>query len=249
MADVKKILGEYVDHKPLTIGKNIFYKVKYKQPDGPMPDKVWEHQIADSALSDAGAEILFSANAGERFCVHQVRDEKNYPILVDISPASDAPKKVPYQKATGGGGWNKFAPKDDSGIAIGAAWTNAIEIAKLGTDTVCKSEAKTWVDLVDTIERMAWDIVQRKVAQEAKLKTSKGDKSAASGDNKEEAPMSREEKIKAKKAAEAAAKGKEEAEGRPVARARKQPDPLPEPAEEVEDDIPEDNLEDIDWGE
>lgn len=249
MADVKKILGEYVSHEELTFGKNIFHKIKYKQPEGTLPDRVWEHQIADSDLSDTAAEILFSANTGERFCVHQGRNDKNFPIIVDITPASDAPKKEPYQKATGKGSWNKFAPRDDTGIAIGAAWTNAIEIAKLGTGTIGKAEAKTWKDLVDAIENMAWDIVQRKVAQEAKLKAAKGDKSAADEEKKEEAPMSREEKIKAKIAAAAAAKAKEEGEAKPVARTRKQPAPTPEPVEEVEDAIPEDNLDDIDWGE
>lgn len=188
MAEIRKILGEFISYEEKTFGNKLKYAIKYKQPNGVKPDKVWEHQAADEELSEKALEILINANAGERFCVHQAT-VNGFPAIVDITDAADAPAK--YQ---GKGGFEKkaWAPADKSGEAVGGAWKYAIDILTHKLDV---NEVKKLVDIILPLTEEQKD--KLKAIQKAKQ-----DAAATTEAKKEEEvkPLSRAEQLKQQKA-------------------------------------------------
>jgi hypothetical protein len=205
MSDVRKILGEFQSYEEKEFGGVVKYIIKYKQPNSAQPDKVWSHQAVEDDLSEKAIEKLISLSAGEKCCVHQDKDEKGYPVIKDVSDVKDAPEKyaggaTQYKKGVG-----SFTPKDETGIAVGAAYTNAIEIIKLAGTT------KTVEELIILVDQVAAKVLVNKLAQEVKLRASKA------GVAKEEPKMEEKKKSKAelmreKKAAVTAPKREEVAE-------------------------------------
>lgn len=203
MTDARKILGEFVSYEEKEFYGVNKYVVTYKQPNSADPSKEWKHQAVEADLTDKAIEQLVSLSAGERMCVHQDKDDKGYPVIVDISDAKDAPAK-----AAGGKTWTKgggFAPRDDTGVTVGAAWTNAIEILKI-SGTLNGSQTAT---IIEEVDKLVDAIIKLKQIQEGKVRASKAAKQAA-GEKATEAakPKSRAELLKEKKAAEAAPKSK-----------------------------------------
>lgn len=222
---IRKILGEFQSYDGEKFeGK---YIISYKQPNSQDPSKVWNHQAIDAELSDDAVRKLISASAGERLCFHQGSDGK-YPVIRDITDAKDAdPKptggKAQYKK-------NDYKPKDESGVAVGAAWTNAIEIAKL-----CKANFENAKDAVDYISNVVTQVLKSKLAQEDKLRAAKLAKEETKA--KEDKPLSRADKMKAELEAKKAAE-------KPKPDTTKTKDPEPEP--ETEDEV--DPLDKVDFG-
>ena len=205
MSDDKifKILGEFVSYEEKEFGGVNKYIISYKQPNSQDPAKVWKHQAIEDNLSDTAIKILGDASTGERFCVHQGK-EGGYPIITDISDAKD----VPAKSAGGGSKYNnnsKYTPRDDTGIAVGAAYTNAIEVLKLtGISNLTEEE------VIAAIADIAEKILKTKLALEDKLRASKAAKTATKEKAAEEPKkQSRIEQMKAKKAAESKTKAVE----------------------------------------
>lgn len=227
---VWKKLAEFISYEEKTFGDVVKYMIKYKQPDSADPSKEWTHGAVEADLSDNALDKLISASAGERFCVHQGSDEKGYPVIIDITDAKDAIK----EKSAGKKQWNndkkQWAPKDDSGIAVGAAWTNAIEIIKLsgGFDgAMMKSE-----EAVQAVAAVAELVLAEKLKQEDKLRASKKKDTEQKQDKKEEEakPMSRAERLKAEKEAK-----------------KQQKDTNTEETEENPNDLMDDDLDDVEF--
>ncbi len=239
MTDPIKRLAEFVSYEEKEFYGVNKYVISYKQPNSADPSKVWNHQAIEADLTDAAIKILVGASAGERFCVHQDKDEKGYPVIINISDSTDAPAK------DSGGDWKKkdskdWKPKDASGIAVGAAWTNAIEIIKLHG---VNDATITIEDIVGDIADLAEKVLKLKLAQEDKLRASKAAKDATSGKAAEvEKPKSRAELAKESLAAEA----KTETKAEPVkGKVKKEIEPEDEMIEQdVEDNQP--GLEDDD---
>lgn len=230
MSEPRKVLGEFISYEEKEFYGVTKYVISYKQPHSSDPAKIWKHQAAEDDLSEKATAKLVELSAGERFCVHQDKDDKGYPVIVSLSDAKDAPEKKTqgtYQKKGG-----NYTPKDDSGIAVGAAYTNAIEILRIA-GVVEKNIDK----LIELVDEVAAKVLVNKLAQEAKLKASKA--AAAKEEPKaEEKKKSKAELLKEKKAAEAKAE--------PVkAKAKKEPDPEPPLEEEDSVEIEDDDLDDV----
>lgn len=208
MSDDKifKLLGEFISKEEKSFGGVDKYIISYKQPNSPDPTRLWKHQAVIANLTDDAILRIEEVSAGERFCVHQGK-EGGYPVILDITDAKDVPAKSSgggsKYKGSGGGGNSNWVPKDDSGIAVGAAWTNAIEILKM------EGGAPAGEDAVEIVAAIVERVLKIKLAQEERLRASKTAK-AAVVDKAVEAPkaeakpvLSRAEQIKAKKAAEA----------------------------------------------
>jgi len=196
MSEPRKILGEFVSYEEKEFYGVNKYVISYKQPSSADASKVWKHQAVESALTDKAVELLVGLNAGERLCVHQDKDEKGYPIIVDITDAKDVPAKASFGAKYAKGG--NSVPRDDSGIAVGAAYTNAIEMVKLiGHDGDLDA-------LIKLVDETAAKILVNKLAQEGKLKASKAANAAINAVSDKVAevvkPKSRAELLKEKKA-------------------------------------------------
>ncbi len=231
-----KILAEFQSYEEKEFSGVNKYIVSYKQPNSTDPSKVWKHQAVEADLSDSAVEILVSASAGERFCVHQGKDGQ-YPVITDITDAKDAPAKTVGGNSKYKNG-NNYKPRDDAGIAIGAAWTNAIEIIKL-TGIINPN----YQLLTQDVAKLAEEIVKLKLVQEDKLRAAKAAKEATKEKANEEAkPLSRAEQIKAKKAAET---GKQEESKAKKTKKEAVSEPIPEQEDVVEPDDEEDDQDEL----
>jgi hypothetical protein len=199
--NARKTLGEFVSYEEKEFYGVNQYKVKYRQPNSADPTKEWNHSAIEADLSDAAIEMLVGLSAGERFCAHQDKDAKGYPIITNITDAKDAPAKFSGGDAKyKNGGKGNWQPKDETGVAIGAAWNNA-EISIKHLDISFEDED----DYIRKVATIAWKIYDVKEAKGAQVKAAKAkatptelspDKAIA-----ETKPLSRAELAKAKKAA------------------------------------------------
>lgn len=198
MNPIYKTLGKVVEVSEQT-NKFGEYPIQYTQPNYQDTAKVWNHSAPEAKLPETAIEKLVTLKPGDLFCAHVQKDENGFPKIVDITDAKDAEKKdangQTFFKKGGAGNSRPFTPKDETGIAVGAAWTNAIEYSKLTQDD---SDGLN----LDVLDKLAWDILQRKLKHEAKLRASKAATATTSEIKAEEAkPLSRAEQLKAKKAA------------------------------------------------
>lgn len=226
---VYKNLGKFMSYeeKVISAGKPSKIMIKYTQPNYQDPKKEWSVGIFEDKISEELLEKIVGLSSGEEICVHTVKNENGYADLKDITDAKDAPEKSKGGKTAYKKGGN-YAPRDDSGIAVGAAWTNAIEILKAELD-------------VDEVAALVGVILKSKLAQEERLKASKRAKEETKAEP--EKKKSKLEELKEKKAAEAAKKKT----------TTKKKAPEPEEDFEVDDDVPEDfeddSLDDIPFDE
>lgn len=222
-----KTLGKFMSYeeKEISPGKPKKIMIKYTQPNYQDPKKTWEVGVFENKVSDELLEKIVNLSSGEEVCVHTVKNEKGYSDLHDISEAKNAPTKqyggkTSYKNAGSNG--NNYTPRDDTGIAVGAAWTNAIEILKAGL-------------VVDEVAKLADAILKLKLSQEERTRASKTAKAEVKEAKAEEEkkPLSKIEQMKANKAASTKKKTKE-----------------PDPVEEVEEDqYEDDSLDDINFDE
>jgi hypothetical protein len=238
MTDPIKRLAELVSYEEKEFYGVNKYVISYKQPNSQDPSKVWKHQAIEADLTDAAIEILVGTSAGERFCVHQDKDEKGYPVISNISDAKDAPAKA------SGGDWKKkdskdWKPKDESGVAVGAAVKDSIDVIRLAHELGI-TEDEVWAKVSARTDVILSD----KLAKEDKLRASKAAKAATSEKAAEvEKPKSRAELAKEKKAAEA----KTETKAEPVkAKAKKDVEPEDEMIEQDVDGQPDLEDDDLD---
>lgn len=200
--EIKKILGEYISKEDKTFGGVDQWTVHYKQPNSTDPTKIWKHKAIIDDLPENAVLKLDSLSAGERFCVHQTKGADGYPCIVDATDAKDAPEKAYSGKAEWKKGGGNFKPRDETGIAVGAAWTNAVEIAKL-----CNANFDTSEQAIEYISNVVVQVLKSKLAQEAKLRAEKA-KEASTTSAAAEKKLTRAEQIKLKREQEeAAAKG------------------------------------------
>lgn len=190
-----KNLGKFVSYEEKNNKGLDLVVVSYTQPRYQDPTKVWTLNIPTKDISDKLLETIGNASSGEEYCFHTSKNDKGFSQLDDITDAKDAQQaKKPW--AGGAASKNPWQPKDDTGIAIGAAWTNALEWLKLQNGVPNVS--------MDTVESIAWDIVKRKQAQEAKLRASKPREESKHLDEVTTKPtvkkLSKLEEMKAKKA-------------------------------------------------
>lgn len=214
---VYKNLGKFMSYedKEISAGKPKKVMIKYTQPNYQDPKKVWEVGVFEDKISDELLEKIVSLSSGEEICVHTIKNDRGYADLHDITDAKDAPQKSAGGKTKGKGG--SYPPRDETGVAVGAAWTNAIELLKAGLD-------------LDEVAELAEKILALKQDQEAKARAAKKAKEEVK--EKTEAQPSKLEQMKAKKEAEAAAKKK-------TTTTKKKPAPEPEDFGVDDDDIPE----------
>jgi len=222
MSDVYKNLGTIISYeeKELSPGKTPVLKLKFKRPNSATPDKELSYNVKGQfvdKIEDALLEKVYGVSSGEQVCVHVGKDDNGYPLVIDITDAKDATDgrksggNFQYKK----GGFN--SPRDSSGIAVGAAWTNAIEILKAGLD-------------IEDVKKMVEDILKIKLAQEERLKASTKTKADAQAETIEKV-MTKAEEIKARAEAK-----KKSAQTKVVPKVD-------------EEDLIDDNLDDVDFGE
>lgn len=234
---VYKNLGKFMSYeeKVISAGKPSKIMIKYTQPNYQDPKKVWEVGVFEDKISEELLEKIADLSSGEEVCVHTVKNEKGYADLHDISDAKDAPSKgsggkTAYKKGAYSGG-NNYTPRDDTGIAVGAAWTNALEYYKVtGTKPGCVEDVATIVE----------EILKIKLAQEERVraaKTAKAEVKESKAESEEKAP-SKLEQMKAKKAAEAKKKT-----------TKKKPEPVEDVEDDVYEEVDDDNLDNINFDE
>jgi hypothetical protein len=221
----KKYLAEFISKEEKTFGDVEKYVITHKQPNSQEPAKERKYGAIVADLSDEAVLLIDGASAGERYCLHIVTGEDKYPLIVDVTDAKDAPAK--YEGKAKYNNNKQYQPRDDTGIAVGAAWTNAIELYKLVSD---EDKFNTIDDAIEHIEQAVSKILKSKLAQEAKLRADKAKTTGAQAATKEEEPkkLSRAERIKAKKAAEAT-------KPKPAKKVEVE-EPVVEDYEELEDD-------------
>jgi hypothetical protein len=167
-ATVFKNLGKFMSYEEKVISKGRPNKIviKYTQPKYQDPSKVWEVGEFEDKISDALLAKIVSLSSGEEVCIHTAKNEKGFSDLVDITDAKDVPTKGGFTRPQ----LNKssqWQPKDESGIAVGAAWTNAIEILKM------EGGPSAGEDTVEIVARIAEQVLRIKLEQEDRLRASK----------------------------------------------------------------------------
>lgn len=230
MADVYKNLGIISSYEEKAIGDNIVLKLKFKRPNSQTPDKELSYNVKGQWLDKIDETLLekiYGLSSGEQVCVHVGKDDKGYPLVMDISEAKDATDgkkaggKAQYKK---GGG---YPARDSSGIAVGAAWTNAVELL-----TATGSLKGVNIEKAIEVAHKASEIILKlKLAQEARLKAYNETKKDAQTEETTKA-MTKAEEIKAK------------AEAKKATAKKKKPE-----SEEEEPDLIDDDLDDVDFGE
>lgn len=170
-----KNLAKFVKYEEKDVGRGfIVIRVHYTDPTYQDPTKVFSVGKPEKDISEALLEKIVALNADEEVCIHTEKDEKGFNVLMDITDKKDAAKPTqgkPAYKKFGGGG---FQPKDDTGIAVGAAYTNAIEILKLAGQEQNGDVAA----LVEQVGALARTIVFNKIALEDELRAKKAAKEA-----------------------------------------------------------------------
>lgn len=207
MSEPRKILGEFISYEEKDFYGVNKYILNYKQPNSADPSKVWKHQAVEDNLSDEAIELLVGLSEGQRLCVHQNKDGNGYPIITSLSDAKDAPGKTTTGKSQDKSSSN-WTPKDDTGIVVGAAWTNAIEVLKLGNYEAGEPE-----DTIKYLAELVEKIIALKLAQEDRLRASKTAKIEVTNKVAEEVkskPKSRAELAKEKKTASAKPQSEED---------------------------------------
>ncbi len=201
---VFKNLGKFMSYeeKVISSGKPSKIIIKYTQPNYSDPKKVWEHGEFEDKISEELLEKIADLSSGEEICVHTCKNDKGYGVLVNITEAKDAPQKYGNGKTAYKNGG--YAPKDETGIAVGAAWTNAIQL----WGTIPESDTSVTDEYLQQVSDVAWKILMHKVAQETKLRAYKLAKGEVTAKKEEEKPLSKIEQMKAKKAAETKSKKK-----------------------------------------
>lgn len=201
MADSKdfKSLAQFVSVEEKTWGELTKIVVRYTSPNYQDPKKEWTVGINVNDVDDALMDRITGLSIGDKFCLTTKKSEENpkFNDLVDVGPASDAPTKSKSDWKGKGG----FA-RDETGIAVGAAWTNAIEIAKL---TQRMAEGLSEEQVIDRIAVLVELVLDKKLAQEAKLRAKKAAAQPKEEEETKEAkPLSKLEQAKLKKEQEAA---------------------------------------------
>lgn len=188
MTEPRKILGEFVSYEEKEFYGVNKYIISYKQPNSADPSKVWKHQAVEADLTDESVNLLIDLSSGERLCVHQDKDEKGYPIIVDLTDAKDAP-----EKKEGGKTWQKGGGSGDGGVGaqVGNAINNAALVLGPGK-TVSELESTAW-EIIEVGERLKAKLLAKRAATKAT-----GEKAAEA-----EKPKSRAELAKEKKAEDA----------------------------------------------
>ncbi len=187
-AQIYKNLGKFVEADEKKIGQGTKIVIRYTQPNYQDPKKIWEMGQFEDKISDELVDKIAELKKGQEICVHTIKNASGYADLHDISGPEDVPQKKEsnsYQKKG-----NNWQPKDETGIAVGGAWTNAMDLTRMRNS---REEMN-----LDNIEALAWDILQRKLAQEAKLRASKEKNKPKNESIQEEKPMSKLEQRKAK---------------------------------------------------
>jgi hypothetical protein len=224
---VFKNLGVFLETKEQVYGENVKVVVCYKQPNSPTPDKIWEHGAYDKVLGSEKIDKILALKKGDKFCAWVGKDESGkFPELKDVTDPKDA-EKAEVTKRSYSGGNSSSKPKDETGIAVGAAWTNAIEIIKL----VGTNETNHQLVAQD-VAKLVEEVLRLKLAQEDRLRAYKL--------AKQEVAEKKEEAAKPKSLLE---KRKEELS------AKKKPEPkeeeLPDPRQDDIDNNLDDDLDDI----
>lgn len=234
---VWKNLGKIacVHEKELSAGKPPILQLHFYRVNSSTPEKKCEYAIKGTFLDKIADDLLekvYSLSDGDEVCVHVGKDDKGYPMVIDISDAKDAEdsKKSNGKAQYRGNG----QPKDTSGVAVGAAWTNAVEIltaSGLLTDL-------TLEDAIDTVHKASEIILKVKLDQENKLRAAKKAKTEVADEAATKA-LSKAEEIKKRAEAKKAAAKKAKSE------------PVPESSSDgiEEPDLEDDDLDSVNWGE
>jgi len=170
-----KNLGKFISYEEKDIGKGfIVVKISYTQPRYQDPLKVWVVGKPEKDMSEELLEKIAGLKDGEEICVHTEKNEKGYNELVNITDKSDVPAAVvgksAYKKHWAGG---SSYVKDETGIAVGAAYTNALEVLKLHGDTF-----DNYDDIITVLADLAEKILNKKLLLEDKLRAKKAAKEA-----------------------------------------------------------------------
>lgn len=168
-----KNLAKFVKYEEKDIGRGfIVIRVHYTDPTYQDPTKVFSVGKPEKDITEELLEKIVALNTDEEVCIHTEKDEKGFNVLVDITDKKDAAKaaqgKPAYKKPYGGG----FQPKDDTGIAVGAAYTNAIEILKYNLASV------GGLLTPESVANLAEEILYNKLDLEDKLRAKKAAKEA-----------------------------------------------------------------------
>lgn len=200
--DIKKYLGEFISKESKFFGDVEKYIVVYKQPNGTDPTKEWNHQAVVDNLSNEAVLKIDGLSAGERFCVHLGKDGK-YPIIVDVTDAKDAP--APYTAGKAQYKKNDWKPKDETGVAVGAAYKDVKENMDL---LEAKPKFKTLDEVRAFVKDEARKILKDKQELEDEVRAKKAKDAPAEAKAEPEKKLSRAERIKAEMAAAEAEKQK-----------------------------------------
>jgi hypothetical protein len=199
MADNKvfKSLAQFVgvENKEYA-GKNKIV-IKYTSPNYQDPKKEWTVGKFEDELEPAIFDRVIGLTIGQTFCLHTQKNDAGFNELVDVTDAKDAPAKTSSS-------WKgKSKEYDDTGVSVGAAWGNAVQLITASKGYEFDKD-KTMTEVVSLVN----SIIELKGDQEKALRAKKAAEKPA--DKKEEAkPLSKLEQAKLKKQQET--DGKKEA--------------------------------------
>lgn len=193
MADSKdfKSLAQFVSVEEKTWGELTKIVIRYTSPNYQDPKKEFTVGINVNAVDDALMDRITGLSIGDKFCLTTKKSDENpkFNDLVDVGPASDAPTKSKSDWKGKGG----FV-RDETGIAVGAAWTNAFDWYKV-SEVVPKT--------LEEVAGVAQKILDAKLGMEALLRAKKAS-TQPKEETKEAKPLSKLEQAKLKKEQEAA---------------------------------------------
>lgn len=220
-----KSLAQFVSVNPVTWQGVDKYALKYTNPNYQDPKKEFTVTIPQDDASEELIERMTGLSIGDKFCLTTKKNADNpkFNDLVNVSPASDAPTK---SKSDWKGKSSGYV-RDETGVALGAAWNNAekaIEIVGVIPGTI-----KEYLSLV---QATAWEIYDIKEAKGVEVRNAKA-AAKPKEEEKEAKPLSKLELAKLKKQEEAA-KAKEP---KPELKSEPTQDAQADSAD-LEDDIP-----------
>lgn len=148
--------------------------ISYTSPKHSDPDKEFTIRVNEKTTAKDLLEKVKALTSGETVTLTTKKNEKGFSDLVGVGAASEAhvtTSKPAYSSSSGKtSSYTKstYVPKDETGIAVGAAYTNAIEIIKLGGEDYDSTSG-----VIGAVDRIARAVLKNKLKLEAELRAQK----------------------------------------------------------------------------
>jgi hypothetical protein len=164
MSDILKKLAILVDKEVLKVGQKQSKKIvlSYTNPNDEESSKVKKMGHFADALEKETIDKIKSLKRGDKFTIGITKQDNGYFRLESVEDESAAPP--PKKRNPGGWQGNKGGSYDNSGMAIGGAWTTALKLLEI--------QGAKKVDLND-VKELAWEMAIIKEQQVEELKAYK----------------------------------------------------------------------------